>query len=347
MLEVRVGRAGALRPCRAEPCRYRADHVVEPLLAPQAGERKLDGVADAPQDGVVDARGIRDPQQRRDIAGTGAEIGARRAAITLWARRAGGTDCTGRPRLSIDAIAPVLARGARGADLPVDAVLAILPRRTVAAGRAVFARGSSRTSGATLTGRTRLPIDAVLAVLPGRAVTACRAVFPWCSSRTSRPALTGRTRLPVDAVLAILPRRTVTACRAVFARFSSGTGEATLTSRATLTGRTTLTRWATRTISARDPAWPGGRRFTTASGRNATEPDEIRDAGCESLAAPEVQFALHALVVIPHPEQPGVLLVLGIPDRSFSRETLVVIDKSMNGLDGRELGNSHGAEPPR
>jgi hypothetical protein len=51
------------------------------------------------------------------------------------------------------------------------------------------------------------------------------------------------------------------------------------------------------------------------------------------------------MFLVPHPEESRVLLVPGVADCPLTRETLVVVDEAMHGLDGWKLRNSHSAIP--
>jgi hypothetical protein len=71
------------------------------------------------------------------------------------------------------------------------------------------------------------------------------------------------------------------------------------------------------------------------------EADEVCNAGGKPLAVPEVQIAPFFQILIPHPQQAGVLLIPGIADSAMARQAGVVVDQSMNGLNRGKLHNGH------
>ena len=184
--------------------------------------------------------------------------------------------------------------------------------------KAVFPRGTRGASRATLASRAShagLPISASLAV---------KAV------------------LPIEAVLPVLARRAVLSVKAVFPRGTRGASRATLAGRASHAGQPTLTLQSRRTSDATiagDSLLPRGTVGPTA------EADEVRDTGGKSLTVPEIQLPPLFKILIPHPQQAGMLLIPGIAHGSMAGQAGAVVNQSMNGLDRGKLQNRHEKAP--
>jgi hypothetical protein len=73
--------------------------------------------------------------------------------------------------------------------------------------------------------------------------------------------------------------------------------------------------------------------------------DEIRNTGGKTLAVPEVQIAPLLKILIPHPEQAGVLLIPGIAHGAMAGQAGAVINQSMDGLNRGKLQNGHEKAP--
>ena len=178
--------------------------------------------------------------------------------------------------------------------------------------KAVLPRRASRATLTSRASHTGLPVSASLAI---KAVLAIDAV------------------LAVEAVLPILARRAVLPVKAVLPRRAS---RATLTSR---TGQPTL---PLQPRGPRDPTIAGDSLLSLGAVSPTAEADEVCNAGSKALAVPEVQIAPFFQILIPHPQQAGVLLIPGISHRTMARQAGVVVDQSMDGLDGGKLQQGHG-----
>ena len=166
-----------------------------------------------------------------------------------------------------------------------------------------------------------------------------KTVLPRRADRATLTGRTGHTGLPVDTVLAVeavlpvLARRAVLPVKTVLPRRAS---RATLTSR---TGQPTL------------PLQPRGPRDATITGDSllslgavgrTAETDQICNAGGKALAVPEIQIAPLLEILIPHPQQAGVLLIPGIAHGTMARQAGAVVDQPMDCLDGGKLQHRHG-----
>ena len=160
-----------------------------------------------------------------------------------------------------------------------------------------------------------------------------KTVLPRRASRTTLTGRTGHTGLAIEAVLAVLARRAVLPVKTVLPRRAS---RATLTSR---TGQPTL------------PLQPRGPRDATITGDSllslgavgrTAETDQICNAGGKALAVPEIQIAPLLEILIPHPQQAGVLLIPGIAHGTMARQAGAVVDQPMDCLDGGKLQHRHG-----
>ena len=177
------------------------------------------------------------------------------------------------------------------------------------------------------------------AVLPSGACSARQATLAGRAGHTGlpvSPSLAVDAVLAIEAVLPILARRAVLPVKAVLPR---GTSRATLASD---TGQPTLPLQPRRTSDATiagDSLLPLGSVGPTA------DADQIRDTGGKSLAVPEVQLPPLFKILIPHPQQAGMLLIPGIAHGSMTGQAGAVVNQSMNGLDRGKLQNGHGETP--
>jgi hypothetical protein len=73
--------------------------------------------------------------------------------------------------------------------------------------------------------------------------------------------------------------------------------------------------------------------------------DEIRDTGGKTLAMPEIQIAPLFKILIPNPQQTGVLLIPSIAHRAMAGQAGAVVNQSMDGLDRGKLQNGHEKAP--
>ena len=104
--------------------------------------------------------------------------------------------------------------------------------------------------------------------------------------------------------------------------------------------------------SVRPAARDGGGGLPMAPGNThlggvvpTADADEIRNTGGKTLAVPEVQIAPLLKILIPHPQQTGVLLIPGIAYGSMAGQAGAVINQSMDGLDRGKLQNGHEKAP--
>jgi hypothetical protein len=179
----------------------------------------------------------------------------------------------------------------------------------------------------------------VKAVLPSGA---CSARQTTLAGRAGNTGLAISASLAIDAILAVNAVLPVLAGRAVLPSSACGASRATLTSRAGYTGQPTLplqARGPSDATIAGDPLLPLGTVSPSA------DADEIRDTGGKSLAVPEVQIAPLLKILIPNPQQAGMLLIPGIAHGSMAGQAGAVVNQSMNGLDRGKLQNGHEKTP--
>ena len=166
-----------------------------------------------------------------------------------------------------------------------------------------------------------------------------KAVLPCGARRATLTSRSGHAELPVSAILAVEAVLPVLAVKAVLPRSTSGARRATLTGD---TGQPTLPLQPRRTSDATiagDSLLPLGTVSPTA------DADEIRDTGGKTLAVPEVQLPPLLKILIPHPQQAGMLLIPGIAHGSMAGQAGAVVNQSMNGLDRGKLQKGHEKTP--